>query len=202
MVLSVAFVPLTPAEQYSADSALTMATQAAGSDPPPSPETKLPTEPQGDMPNPFSPDEATGNTVSGSLMEITSGLTGFAGLWVDDHGLVHLAVQQGYAGEIKGILGDRFKGQVAVVEVQHSYRDLVARRDSISAHFDSLTQQGLRLMEWGPDEVHNTVWISLVDYTEVQADLARTLLGQDIVVKPSMTEGGRNDLFSNSVQAK
>ncbi|AIY01243.1 hypothetical protein ART_1644 [Arthrobacter sp. PAMC 25486] len=162
----------------------------------------MPREPQVDAPNPFSPDEAKANKVSGEIGEIMSGLDGFAGCWVDDNSLVHLAVQQGYSDEIEGHLGERFKGEVVVVEVKHSYKDLVARRDSISAQIDSLAKQGLVLMEWGPDEVHNTVWISLGDYTEAKAELARKLLGNDVVVKPSLTAGGINDLFSISFLAE
>ena len=162
----------------------------------------MPRAPQVDVPNPSSPDETTANAVSGAVGDITSGLDGFAGLWVDGNGLVRLAVQQGHANDVKGILGDRFKGEVVVVEVQRSYRDLVARRDSISTQIERLAKQGLSLMEWGPDEEHNTVWISLIGYTEAKAELARKLLGQDIVVKPSMTGGGPNDLFSIPVQAR
>lgn len=201
VVLSVTFVPLTPSEHYFVASHSTVAAQATSSDVIPRPEKKLPRVPQVDVPNHFGPGEAKANEVSGAIGEIISGLDGFAGRWVDCTGLVHLAVQHGYSDEIKAILGDHFTGEFVVVEVQHSYKDLVERRDTISAQIDSLAKQDLLVMEWGPDEVHNTVRISLVNYTAAKAEQARGLLGQDIVVEPSMTSGGTNDLFSSSFLA-
>ena len=55
-------------------------------------------------------------------------------------------------------------------------------------------------MEWGPDVQYNTLWISLVDYTESKAALAREILGQNVIVKPSLTSGGVGDLFMQNIR--
>jgi hypothetical protein len=42
------------------------------------------------------------------------------------------------------------------------------------------------------------VWISLRDYTEKKADLARQVLGENINVRPATVGGDDNDLFSRT----
>lgn len=129
------------------------------------------------------------------IFALTSGQEGFGGLWVDEEGLIHLAVQFGYLEAIEGSLGDKFTGLYVVDLVPQSYEELIERRDAVSKELTPLTSQDLVLMEWGPDVQHNTLWISLVDYTEGKAALAREILGQDVIVKPSLTSGGVGDLF-------
>lgn len=162
----------------------------------PNPQATLPTGAPEDSPNPVNDADARAMEVSGAIGDLTRELAGFAGLWVDDAGLVHLAVQHGHAGEFVRTLGDQFTGEFAMVEVEHSYQDLVARRDLISPQVASLKELGLRLAEWGPDEVNNTVRVSLIDYTEAKAGLLRKMLGQDILVGPSLTNGAVSEIFS------
>ena len=106
-----------------------------------------------------TPPRMSANAVSGGISELVSRLPGFGGLWVDDAGLTHLAVQSDHAPEIIHVLGRQFHDEYVLDIVDHSYSDLVARRDAITAQIDSLGIQGLELVQWGQDEAHNTVWI-------------------------------------------
>lgn len=104
-------------------------------------------------------------------------------------------MQRGTSGAALKALGERFKDEYVIETVKYSYRDLVVRRDAISPQVSSLKKQGLDLMEWGPDEAHNTVRIALLGYTPGKAALAKKILGADIIVTPSMATGGANELF-------
>lgn len=112
--------------------------------------------------------------------------------------MTHVAVQHGKAGDFANALEERSKGEHVLDEVNFSYNDLVLRRNSISEQIGTLKTQGLDLLDWGPDEKNNAVWISLRNYTEEKADLARKVLGEDIIVKPATVVGDENDLFSRT----
>ena len=125
-------------------------------------------------------------------------MPGFGGIWVDEAGITHVAVQHGKARDFAKALEERPKEGHVLDEVEFSYRDLVSRVDFIAEHWGRLKRQGLNLLEWGPDEKNNTVWISLRDYTEKKADLARQVLGENINVRPAAVGGDKSDLFSRT----
>jgi hypothetical protein len=175
-----------------------LAAQFMGSDESASLPTKSPAGQQATLPDPTTSEESRANEVSAAVAAIVSEMPGFGGIWVDEKGITHVAMQQGKAGNVKAALGDRFNGEYLAEEVKFAYADLVSRRDSISKQLDSLETQGLDLLEWGPDEKNNTVWISLRNYSAEKADLARKVLGEDTIVKEATVPGDENDLFSRT----
>lgn len=194
--LGLAFVPLVATLGSTTVSPQQSATQLPVADPTIGLPTKLPTGPPVTLPDPTTRKQARSNEVTGAVGAIVRDMPGFGGIWVDEAGLTHVAVQYGKACEVSKALGGRFKGDYVIEEAKFSYGDLVSRRNSISEQIGALKTQGLDLLEWGPDEKNNTVWISLRNYTAEKADSARTLLGADIIVKPAMAAGDANDLFS------
>jgi hypothetical protein len=88
--------------------------------------------------------------------------------------------------------------ETRVNEESNALAAIVSRQNSITEQIGKLETQGLDLLEWGPDEKNNAVWISLRNYTEEKADLARKILGEDLMVKPATIAGNRNDLFSRT----
>lgn len=165
------------------------------------PDISLPTKSPGPpvtLPDPTTDEETRANEESNAIAAIVSNMPGFGGIWVDEGGITHVAVQHGKAGDFATALEERPKGEHVLEEVDFSYNDLVSRRNSISEQIRTLKTQGLDLLEWGPDEKNNAVWISLRNYTDEKADSARKLLGQDIIVKPATVTGDENDLFSRT----
>lgn len=163
----------------------------------PTPDGKSLQAPNGPLPaDPTTALEAKANEVSSTINDAVSKLPGFGGIWVDEAGITHIITLPGSADDTLAAIGDRFAGQYVVEDGENTYGDLVARRNSISGMIGELKRQGLDMLEWGPDEQQNTMWISLIKYTPEKADLARKLLGQDIVVEQAMTDGGPDDLFS------
>ena len=170
--------------------------------PTPDPDTSLPTKspngPPVTLPDPTTDEETRVNEESNAIAAIVSGIQGFGGIWVDEAGITHVAVQHGKAGDFANALEGRPKGEHVLDEVDFSYNDLVSRGNSISEQLGTLKTHGLDLLEWGPDEKNNTVWISLRNYTEEKAHLARKVLGEDIIVRPATVAGDENDLFSGT----
>lgn len=158
--------------------------------------TKQATGPKETLTDPTTPQQARANEVCQAVAAAVSGMGGYGGIWVDGAGKTHVAMQHGTAVAVAKALTGRFTGEYVVQEVKFSYNDLAARRDSITAKYATLKTRGLDLLEWGPDEPHNTVWISLTNYSVAKAKLAHTLLGADVIVEQAMTAGGPNDLFS------
>lgn len=148
------------------------------------------------IPSGPAPQASAVYTVSGAVGTAVWGLPGFAGVWVDESGMILVAMQQGHQGEVADAMGNSFQGQYVVQGVVKSYADLVAGRDAISALVAALKLRGLELTQWGPDEVHNTVQVSIRGYTREKAALAREILGDDVIVTADTTEGGIKDLFS------
>jgi hypothetical protein len=172
--------------------------QDSTSDPDISLPTKSPTGPPVKLPDPATDEETRVNEESNAIAAIVSGMQGFGGIWVDEAGITHVAVQHGKAGDFADALEGRPKGEHVLDEVDFSYNELVSRGNSISEQMGTLKTQGLDLLEWGPDEKNNTVWISLRNYTEEKANLARKVLGEDIIVRPATVAGDENDLFSRT----
>jgi hypothetical protein len=163
-----------------------------------SPQTKSSAGPPVQLPDPTTDVDARANEESNAIAAIVSGMPGFGGIWVDEARITHVAVQHGTAEDFAHALRERPKDQHVLEEVNFSYNDLVARGNSISGQIGTLKAQGLDLLEWGPDEKNNAVWISLRNYTEEKADLAREVLGGDILVKPAAVAGDEDDLFSGT----
>ena len=157
--------------------------------------TKSPTGPPVTLPDPTTNKENRANAESKAIAAIVSEMPGFGGIWVDEAGITHVAVQHGKAGDFANALKMRPKGEHVLEEVDSSYNDLVSRQNSLSEQIETLKTQGLDLLEWGPDEKNNAVWISLRNYTEEKANLARKVLGEDIIVRPATVAGDENDLF-------
>jgi hypothetical protein len=190
--------PSLVASQGSTAAAALPAIQDATSDPDISLPTKLPTGSPVTLPDPATDEENRANEESNAIAAIVSGMPGFGGIWVDAAGITHVAVQHGKAQDFAKALEERPMGEHVIDEVEFSYNDLVSRTNSISEQMGTLKTHGLYLLEWGPDEKNNTVWISLRDYTEEKADLAREVLGEDINVRPATVESDENDLFSRT----
>ena len=157
--------------------------------------TKSPTRPPVTLPDPTRNEENRANAESNAIAAIVSEMPGFGGIWVDEAGIAHVAVQHGKAGDFANALQKRPKGEHVLEEVDSSYNDLVSRRNSILEQIGTLKTQGLDLLEWGPDEKNNAVWVSLRNYTKEKANLARKVLGEDIIVSPATVAGDENDLF-------
>ena len=157
--------------------------------------TKSPTGPPVTLPDPTTNEENRANAESNAIAAIVSEMPGFGGIWVDEAGITHVAVQHGKAGDFANALQKRPKGEHVLEEVDSSYNDLVSRRNSILEQIGTLKTQGLDLLEWGPDEKNNAVWVSLRNYTKEKANLARKVLGEDIIVRPATVAGDENDLF-------
>ena len=157
--------------------------------------TKSPTGPPVTLPDPTTNEENRANAESNAIAAIVSEMPGFGGIWVDEAGITHVAVQHGKAGDFANALQKRPKGEHVLEEVDSSYNDLVSRRNSILEQIGTLKTQGLDLLEWGPDEKNNAVWVSLRNYTKEKANLARKVLGEDIIVSPATVAGDENDLF-------
>jgi hypothetical protein len=169
--------------------------QATTSDTGTSLPTKSPTGPPVTLPDPTTNEENRANAESNAIAAIVSEMPGFGGIWVDEAGITHVAVQHGKAGDFANALQKRPKGEHVLEEVDSSYNDLVSRRNSILEQIGTLKTQGLDLLEWGPDEKNNAVWVSLRNYTKEKANLARKVLGEDIIVRPATVAGDENDLF-------
>lgn len=189
---------LVDTQGSTAAAALIPANQSTTSDPDISLPTKSPTGPPVTLPDPTTDEETRANEESNAIAAIVSDMPGFGGIWVDEAGTTHVAVQHGTAEDFANALDERPKGEHVLEEVNFSYNDLVSRRNSISEQIGTLKTQGLDLLEWGPDEKNNAVWISLRNYTEEKANLARKVLGEDIIVKPATVAGDENDLFSRT----
>jgi hypothetical protein len=172
--------------------------QDAASDPDISLPTKSPTGSAVTLPDPTTKEENRANEESEAIAAIVSEMSGFGGIWVDEAGITHVAVQHGKARDFAKALKERPKGGHILYEVEFSYKDLVSHVNSISRQMETLKTHGLDLLEWGPDEKNNTVWISLRVYTEEKAALAREVLGEDIIVRPATVAGDENDLFSRT----
>jgi hypothetical protein len=157
--------------------------------------TKSPTGPPVTLPDPTTNEENRANAESNAIAAIVSEMPGFGGISVDEAGITHVAVQHGKAGDFANALQKRPKGEHVLEEVDSSYNDLVSRRNSILEQIGTLKTQGLDLLEWGPDEKNNAVWVSLRNYTKEKANLARKVLGEDIIVSPATVAGDENDLF-------
>jgi hypothetical protein len=158
--------------------------------------TKLPTAPPVALPDPTTDTETRANEESNAIAAIVSEMPGFGGIWVDEAGLSHVAVQHGKAEDFAKALAKRPKGEHVLHEASYSYSDLVSRQNSIAEQIGTLKTEGLDLLEWGPDEKNNTVWISLRNYTDEKAKLAREVLGRDVIVKPATVAGDKNDLLA------
>ncbi|MFC7848661.1 hypothetical protein ACFUTU_09320 [Arthrobacter sp. NPDC057388] len=138
------------------------------------------------------------NEESNAIAAIVSEMPGFGGIWVDKAGITHVAVQHGKTRDFAKALEEHPTGQHVLDEVEFSYNDLASRVNSISKHMGVLKALGLNLLEWGPDEKKNTVWISLRDYSEEKAARARKILGEDILVSAATVAADKNDLFSRA----
>ena len=190
--------PSLDATQGSTAAAALPTIEAPTSDPDISLPTKSPTGPPVTLPDPTTDEETRVNEESNAIAAIVSGMQGFGGIWVDEAGITHVAVQNGKAADFANALEGRPTGEHVLDEVNYSYNDLVSHGNSISEQMGTLKTHGLDLLEWGPDEKNNTVWISLRNYTEEKANLARKVLGEDIIVRPATVAGDENDLFSRT----
>lgn len=149
-------------------------------------------------PDPTTPEQARANEVSGAIAERASSVPGYGGIWVDETGITHVAVAGTSDTGVTRAIGDDFGGEYVTEQVESSYDDLLARRDAISTRIPDLKKQGLDLLEWGPDEKNNSIWISLRNYTLAKAELARNILGNDVLVEPAMAPGDERDLYSRT----
>lgn len=189
--------PLVGSHSSSAVAALPVV-QDGTSDPSISRPRKSPSGPPATLPGSTVDEENRANEESNSIAAIVSEMPGFGGIWVDEAGMTHVAVQHGKTRDFAKALEERPRGEHVLDEVEFSFSDLALRANSISKNMGVLKALGLSLLEWGPDEKNNTVWVSLRDYTEEGADLARKVLGEDINVSPATVAGDENDLFSRS----
>src|SRR5919205_2130874 len=155
--------PLVPPQSSAALGALP-AVQGTTSDPGSSLPTKPRSGPSFTLPDPTTDEEIRANEESNAIATIVSAMPGFGGIWVDEAGITHVAVQHGKARDFAKALEERPKEGHVLDEVEFSHRDLVSRVDFIAEHWGRLKRQGLNLLEWGPDDKNKTVWISLRDY--------------------------------------
>jgi hypothetical protein len=189
--------PLAASQRSTAVAALS-AVQDAISDPGISRPTKSLSEPAATLPDPTVDEGNRANEESNAIAAIVSEMPGFGGIWVDKAGITHVAVQHGKTRDFAKALEERPRGEHVLDEVDFSYDDLALRAKSISKHMGVLKALGLNLLEWGPDEKKNTVWITLRDYSEEKAARARKILGEDILVSAATVAGDENDLFSRT----
>lgn len=158
----------------------------------------VPITPISEPPDPTPPAQAHANQVSEDILDLVSGRPGFGGLWVDKAGVTHVGVTPAEAGQFKSALSDRFAGEFVLEQRGATYRDLEARRDRVTHMLPELKAAGLDLLEWGPDEVNGTLWVSLRQYSAEKAAAVRRLLGADVVVKQALATGDSSELFSRT----
>ncbi len=148
--------------------------------------------------DPSSKAEARVNEVSNAIFDDVSGLPGYGGVWVDHNGLTHVAFQHDEVQSVDNALHAKYAGEYVVDQHKFTYAELIARRDEVTTRLGELRRAGLDPLDWGPDEQNDTIWLSLRNFTPEAADKARTLLGEDVRIEPSPTNGGIDDLFSRS----
>lgn len=135
------------------------------------------------------------NQTSNAMMEFVSGMPGYGGIWLDESGMIHIASTADAMAQITDVLGSQFHGEYVIDAVEYSYTELIQRRDSISINYESLKDQGINLHEWGPDARNNTIWVSILDFSEESKALAHQKLGTDIIVRAASTNNDGGDLF-------
>jgi hypothetical protein len=150
------------------------------------------------LPDPTPPSQTRANQVSEDILDLVSSRPGFGGLWVDKAALTHVAVTPAEFAAFEALLGERFKGEFVLERRSVTYRELEVRRDRVSQLMPELKAAGLDLLEWGPDETHGTVWVSLRKYTPDKAAKVRQLLGDDVIVEQAQATGGADDLLSRT----
>lgn len=148
------------------------------------------------LPDPTLPAQVRANQVSEDILNLVSGNPGFGGLWVDKSGLTHVAVTPSESAGVLALIGERFKREFVLEQRTVTYRELQARRDHASQELPALRAAGLDLLEWGPDEIHGVLWVTLKNYTPEKAGIVRQMLGSDVVVEQAKATGGADDLLS------
>lgn len=149
------------------------------------------------LPDPTPPAQIHANQVSEDIQNLVAKSPGYGGLWVDKTGLTHVAVTPSEATRVNAILNDRFKNDFVLEQRAVTYRQLEARRDRVNQLMPALRSAGLDLLEWGPDEVHGTLWVSLKHYSPDKATRVRQMLGDDVIVEQAMA-GGADDMYSRT----
>lgn len=123
---------------------------------------------------------------SGPLSDALSSDPGFGGIWVDDDHTVHVVMTAKRLGGAQDIARYAFAdGPPTAIpfEVgQHTYEELVARRDEISELLPPLRAQGIGVSQWGPDVELNAVYVMVVDLEEGDEQTIHEVLGDDVVV--------------------
>lgn len=150
------------------------------------------------LPDPTPKEQRRANEVSEAILDAVSGLRGYGGMWIDSSGLTHVAAQSAWVEAIRSTIGQQFEGEFTVDVVDYSYADLVARRDAISLALPELEAQGPDVVDWGPDEARNSIWVSLRSVSDENVRLVRAALGKDVSIEQALTTGGKEDLFSRS----
>ena len=110
--------------------------QDATSDPNISLPTKSPTGSAVTLPDPTTHEENRANEESDAIAAIVSEMPGFGGIWVDEAGITHVAVQHGKARDFVKALEERPKGEHVLDKVEFSYKDLVSHVNSISGQME------------------------------------------------------------------
>jgi len=118
----------------------------------------------------------------------------FAGLWIDDDNVPHVA----YRGSAELVATKRVSAGFTIHSgFRYTYRDLAAKRDAVSDEVRALQKSGIRIVEWGPHVATNRLRLSVADPTPAVTQVLRARFGADVEIEASEVpaDGG---LFSRT----
>ena len=133
--------------------------------------------------------------LSGRARALVADAPGFAGLWVDQGGRVHVRFTPGAGPEPSAAVRKLSPDIDVAATARYSYDELVAKRDTVTATVASLRNSGIEVVDWGPVEANNSLEVSVKTLTPEAILTLRQLFGTETVVTEA-AETGPDPLFS------
>lgn len=120
----------------------------------------------------------------------------FAGMWIDDGGRVHVSYQGDPKASATSASARALSSAIVIHgNAKYTYDELVARRDGVIGKIAGLRSQGIHIVEWGPDEITNTLRLAVVDPSPSTVSILTAAFGADVEIQ-AVAEPEQDSAFS------